>query len=66
MKEGSKEEDLSLELYGDIIDTRWPPLLSFSRKMELNHRAKIFLPFAALTGYEEAIEQAAQDCNSRQ
>ena len=60
------EEELSLELYGDIIDEVWPSSSAFHSKMELNHRAKIFLPFAALTGYEEAIEQTACDCNSRE
>ena len=59
------EEELALELYGDIIDAVWPSKSSVREKMEENHRAKIFLPFAALTGYEEALEQAAQEFNCK-
>ena len=45
--------------YDDIIDTQWPPETEDVNhpRMDLNRRAKIFLPFAALTGYEQALEQ---------
>lgn len=38
----------------DIIFQTWPKPSIFN-KMPLIHRAKIFLPFAALKGFEEAI-----------
>lgn len=44
--------------YNDIINTKWPIEGKINRtKMPLSDRAKIFLPFAALKGYEEAIEK---------
>jgi len=45
--------------YDDIINTRWPPENpDFNHpRMPVNQRAKIFLPFAALTGYEKALEE---------
>lgn len=45
--------------YDDIINTRWPPeRLDFNHpRMPVSQRAKIFLPFAALTGYEKALEE---------
>lgn len=42
--------------YQDIINTSWPKE-SFRGKMPLKDRAKIFLPFAALKGYEESLEE---------
>ena len=44
------------EAYKDIIDTEWPRE-TLREKMPLKNRAKIFLPFAALKGYEESLEQ---------
>jgi len=44
------------ERYNDIIKTEWKGV-SFHGKMSLNERAKIFLPFAALKGFEEAIAE---------
>ena len=45
--------------YDDIINTRWPPEnQDFNHpRMPVSQRAKIFLPFAALTGYEKALEE---------
>ena len=45
--------------YDDIINTRWPPENpDFNHpRMPVSQRAKIFLPFAALTGYEKALEE---------
>lgn len=44
------------EKYEDIINTEWTG--PWGRpKMPLGQRAKIFLPFAALKGYEEALEE---------
>jgi len=40
--------------YDDIINTSWPRQ-SLRPKMPLSQRAKIFLPFAALKGYEESL-----------
>lgn len=42
--------------FSDIIETPWPRSTSRGR-MYLTQRAKIFLPFAALTGYEEELEK---------
>lgn len=42
--------------YKDIINTSYPIIDEFP-KMPLIQRAKIFLPFSALTGFEEAIEK---------
>lgn len=43
-----------LQNHDDIIFQQWPKPSVF-RKMPLIDRAKIFLPFAALKGFEEAI-----------
>ena len=45
--------------YNDIINTQWPKETLRSR-MKLDLRAKIFLPFAALTGYENSLEDMRQ------
>ena len=43
-------------LYKDIINLE-RPRPSFRERMKLENRAKIFLPFAALKGFEEEIER---------
>jgi hypothetical protein len=43
-------------LYKDIINLERPRPM-FSEQMKLENRAKIFLPFAALKGFEEEIER---------
>ncbi len=48
-----------MEKYSDIINTQWPPV-SKRNQMSLNQRAKIFLPFSALKGYEESLENERQ------
>ncbi len=45
--------------YSDIIDYDWN-YDSLPNRMPLSQRAKIFLPFAALTGFEEAIQKTIQ------
>ena len=50
-----KEEDFS-----DIINLEWPNN-TFHQKMNLTNRAKIFLPFAALKGFEDEIETKKMD-----
>ena len=42
--------------YSDIINHEWN-YDSLSNRMPLSQRAKIFLPFAALTGYDEALQK---------
>lgn len=42
--------------YSDIINHDWN-YSSLPERMPLSQRAKIFLPFAALTGYDEALEE---------
>ncbi len=41
--------------YSDILDYDWS-YDSLPNRMPLSQRAKIFLPFAALTGFDEAIQ----------
>ena len=45
--------------YDDILDYNWTRD-SLPNRMLLSQRAKIFLPFAALTGYNEALDQTLQ------
>lgn len=45
--------------YSDILDYYWN-YDSLPNRMPLSQRAKIFLPFAALTGYEEALQRTLQ------
>lgn len=42
--------------YSDILDYDWN-YDSLPNRMPLSQRAKIFLPFAALTGFDEAIQK---------
>ena len=50
--------------YDDIINTEWPrPTLR--PRMLLKQRAKIFLPYSALTGYEESLEETRQMAEKR-
>ena len=42
--------------YDDIIEYDWNRS-SLQNRMALCQRAKIFLPFAALTGYDEALQK---------
>ena len=45
--------------YDDILDYNWTRD-SLPNRMPLSQRAKIFLPFAALTGFNEALDQTLQ------
>ena len=45
--------------YSDILDYDWN-YDSLPNRMPLSQRAKIFLPFAALTGFDEAIQNTIQ------
>ena len=45
--------------YDDILDYDWN-YDSLPNRMPLAQRAKIFLPFAALTGFDEALENTLQ------
>ena len=45
--------------YSDIINYDWNHD-SLQNRMPLSQRAKIFLPFAALTGFDEALEKTLQ------
>ncbi len=42
--------------YDDILDTDWNEN-SLKNRMSVSQRAKIFLPFAALTGYEDELDK---------
>ena len=42
--------------YDDIINTKWDDA-SLQNRMSASQRAKIFLPFAALTGYEDELDK---------
>ena len=46
--------------YDEILDYQWPGSLKH-QKMPLASRAKIFMPFAALRGYEEALERVRNE-----
>lgn len=48
-----------MDKYEDLLETSWPKE-SLRPKMPLKDRAKIFLPFAALKGYEESLEAVRQ------
>ena len=48
--------DVSDSKYADILDYDWS-YDSLPNRMPLSQRAKIFLPFAALTGFDEAIQK---------
>ncbi len=54
-----------LKKYEDIINLDWPILDSTRVPMNLNQRAKIFLPFAALTGYEQALEKRLREVEKK-
>ena len=43
------------EKYSDILNYEWTEG-SLANRMPLSQRAKIFLPFSALTGFNEALE----------
>ena len=45
--------------YDDIINTPYP-LNNGRVRMPMDERAKIFLPFAALKGFEEAVERSTR------
>ncbi len=45
--------------YDDIINHSWTRD-SLPNRMPLSQRAKIFLPFAALTGFDEARDKTLQ------
>ena len=45
--------------YDDIINTKWDEN-SLKNRMPASQRAKIFLPFAALTGYEDELDKTLQ------
>ena len=47
--------DDSASKYSDLLDYDWN-YDSLPNRMPLSQRAKIFLPFAALTGFDEAIK----------
>ncbi len=50
--------------YGDIIDLQHPDSLKHKR-MSLYNRAAQFAPFAALTGYEEAIMETGRQVSEK-
>ena len=49
----------SVKDYSDIIDYDWN-YSSLKNRMPLSQRAKIFLPFSALTGYDEALQKTLE------
>ena len=53
-----KKENYPVEDYSDIIDLPHPTSMKHPR-MAAEMRAAQFAPFAALTGYEETIEETA-------
>lgn len=51
------------EDYEDMLNISWPQE-TLRPKMPLKDRAKIFLPFAALKGYEESLDAIRQIIDS--
>ncbi len=46
--------------YDDLLDYNWN-YDSLPNRMPMSQRAKIFLPFAALTGFDEALENTLKN-----
>ena len=46
--------------YDDLLDYNWSHD-SLPNRMPMSQRAKIFLPFAALTGFDEALDKTLQN-----
>ena len=59
MKDGIKER-LKEKNYDDILNYDWN-YDSLPNRMPISQRAKIFLPFAALTGFDEAIKNTTEE-----
>lgn len=53
------ETTMNEKNYDDIIKHKWTRD-SLPNRMPLSQRAKIFLPFAALTGFDEALDKTLQ------
>ena len=53
------ERKLALEIYGDIIDFDYKESV-LHKRMSRENRAAQFAPFAALTGYGEAVDETAR------
>ncbi len=53
---GQAQNQTGEDKYSDILDYDWN-YDSLPDRMPLSQRAKIFLPFAALTGFDEAIQK---------
>lgn len=51
-----KDENSCDQKYSDILNYDWN-YDSLPNRMPLSQRAKIFLPFSALTGFEEALSE---------
>jgi len=55
--------------YSDILFTDWGMIKNTTGNsysfMNLYQRAKIFLPFSALTGYEQALQQKIYEVEMR-
>lgn len=52
------------EKYGDMLYMN-PPVSKTHRKMSIQDRAAQFMPFAALTGYEDLIRESSRITQSR-
>lgn len=52
--------------YDDIIYVDWEKVRGAAGGMSLENRAKIFLPFAALTGFESEIRRRSGEVIVRQ
>ena len=55
----AQPRDDSVSKYSDILNYAWN-YDSLPNRMPLSQRAKIFLPFAALTGFDEAIQNTIE------
>lgn len=53
------DENIQTDTYEDMLEMKYP-YVSKHPRMSLYNRAAQFSPFAALTGYEEAIEETGR------
>lgn len=59
MRWSYEDENIQTDTYEDMLEMKYPYVSKHSR-MSLYNRAAQFSPFAALTGYEEAIEETGR------
>ena len=59
MRWSYEDENIQTDTYEDMLEMKYPYVSKHSR-MSLYNRAAQFAPFAALTGYDEAVIETAR------